>query len=279
MQLLPGLFTTELPLNSRMALVALTFQCRHLPRQFQRAFDAPRQTLPLKYSNFYLGHIEPTSVFGRVYPANASHQTFGFGWLESLVQSTRPMGIEVILHQPDFLALSVGVIHQLLYNRRVVLSGTLFTHHYLSPAPFWLDRHEQIASTFALVFVVYFLDTAFALSEGTVRTRKQIINFFIQTYDRTLGIVGQMIDTQHVFHLAHEVCPDFGDAPLLVSPGLYFVSFFFRMSRTLSWLICSITSNSTIRSASIRSVQRVWPCGAGEQAVAITKALRSPSIL
>src|SRR5262249_57875127 len=93
-----------------------------------------------------------------------------------------------------------------------------------------------------------------------------------------LGVVGALVDLQHLLHLADEGGVRFGrDAPHGLAPRLQVA--FFNARRTVSWAIVSTTSNSTSRSASRRRVQRAYPGGAGAHASAVKRACCSPSSL
>lgn len=110
-----GLVKGKLPVGGSLAGVALGYAGGNLGREFVQGGDALVQVLAGDSREFEFDHIEPGGVFGRVVHLEAGSQGAGFGRLQMLVKDGIGVGVEVILHQHDFLGLRV-VGSQLLHK-------------------------------------------------------------------------------------------------------------------------------------------------------------------
>src|ERR1700732_2062728 len=70
--------------------------------------DAAIEALGRKDAEFGLGHIEPTAVLWRVMPFEPFGQPPCFGGGKSFIKRSLGMGIEIVLHQNDFLGVQRG---------------------------------------------------------------------------------------------------------------------------------------------------------------------------
>src|SRR5579884_636036 len=107
-----------------------------------------------------------------------------------------------------------------------------------------------------------------------MRRGVQLLSGFIEADHRALGIVGPMIDIQHVLHLGYEMGRGLADTPAFETPGGDFI--FLSATRTLSLERLSTISRATNRSANSRTLQRACPWGGLLQAKAISLASTSP---
>ena len=73
---------------------------------------------------------------------------------KGLVQRCRPVGIEVVQHDPNPLRLGVGFVHQPPHLVGKVLHPPLLGDRHMPPTPQGLAEHEQIARAVASVLIV-----------------------------------------------------------------------------------------------------------------------------
>src|SRR5581483_6069505 len=154
--------------------------------------------------------------------------------------------------------------------------GTPLGHLRRPPAQQRLEDHEQVGRAVAHVLVVV---AGWLPRRGRQRhagLADQLHRHLVEADQRPPGVVGAVVDFQHVLHPGYELpALPRRDDPLLLEVGLKFV--FLSTRRTVSSLTDSKTSNSTSLSASSFSVQRARPSGGWEQARAISRASAAPS--
>src|SRR4030095_1297470 len=122
--LVSGSLDGELPVDFDLLVISLfdnrqDFSLQLLPRR-----DAPVQTRADDGRELDLDHIEPTAGLRRVVEVKALGQCEGFiGW-QGLVEGTRVMRVQVVLHEPNLFSLGPSR-RQRLTKDRVLFLGTL----------------------------------------------------------------------------------------------------------------------------------------------------------
>ena len=158
-----------------------------------------------------------------------------------------------------------------------VWHGAVFGDGNVPPTRQWLAEQEDVACPVALVLIVETLRPPRFGWYWRPLLPDQLFAGFIKADRRALGVIGLLIQVQHIFHTGDKVGTYLRDAPLLFLPGLEFV--FLSVRRTLSYDMESANPNSTTLSASKRNVQRAWPSGGSLHATAMRWASSLPSSL
>jgi len=117
-----GFFEGKLPVDGGLGGVALGYASRDVGRELGKGGDTLVQALADNGRELKLDHVEPGRVFGRVVHLKARGQRPGFGGGQVLIEDGIGVGVEVILHEHDFLGLRV-VGTQLLHEAAVVGPG------------------------------------------------------------------------------------------------------------------------------------------------------------
>jgi hypothetical protein len=198
-------------------------------------WNPPFQALRSQNGEFALGDVEPAAVFGRVMPFEARCQAMGFFRLEGFIERTWPMGVQVVNDQNDALGLRIIFVREQAQLFGKVTLGAPCRDAHPAPPPQGFDSQEEIGNPVPFVFVV--------LPQRLTRLKRQaatgsVMQFFaglIQTNNWPFGVVGPLIDVQHVFHLGNVRPRGLADTPRLYPPGLDLV--FFSSSPTVTWLI------------------------------------------
>ena len=68
--------------------------------------DAAIQALRGEHAEFGFGHVEPTTVLGRIVPFEALDEPTRLGGREGFVERCGLVGVEIVLHQYDLFAAS-----------------------------------------------------------------------------------------------------------------------------------------------------------------------------
>src|SRR4051812_12131998 len=91
--------------------VPLPFPGSHFPSDFVLVVYPSIEALAVHDADLCLGHVDPTTVLGRVMPLDLVQNPAGvLGW-ERFVEAGPVMGVEVILHQADLPGLGVMHLH------------------------------------------------------------------------------------------------------------------------------------------------------------------------
>ena len=156
-----------------------------------------------------------------------------------------------------------------------VLGSSTFGHFQVSPSPQRLAEHEQIASPITLVLVVISLRLSRLCRDARALVRCQLLGGLVEADHRSIGIVGFLVQVQHIFHAGDELPAYLWNTPFLSGPWFEFV--FFSICRTVSREMASANSISTTLLASNCRVQWLCPSGAWLQAIATMWASCFPS--
>src|SRR3982074_2123097 len=93
----------ELPVGFGVMGIAVSLPCGDVVDEDLLVGDAAVEALRRENGEFGFRHIEPTAVLWRVMPFEPLDEPSFFVRWKSLVQRCGLMGVEVVLHQNDFL--------------------------------------------------------------------------------------------------------------------------------------------------------------------------------
>ncbi len=132
--------------------------------------------------------------------------------------------------------------------------GMPLGHLHASASGERFDPQEQIGFAQALILIVFLGCLSGLHRQRSVRRVAQLFTSFIEANERAQGIVGTLVDIQHVFHLGDIAGRGRADAPGLHLPG--FERVFLSRSQTVVWSRASTRPSSITREVSRRTVQR-----------------------
>jgi len=144
------------------------------------------------------------------------------------------------------------------------------------PAFQWSEHHKQIGGAVALVFIIVAPGLSRLHPDWGTTFLYKLLGGLVHANQGMIGIVGPLIDFQHIFHCRYECAVRLGrNNPLLLDVG--FENVFFRTRPIVLSLALSTIFSSTTFSSSSRNVQRTRPLGGSEQARAMSFASFTPS--
>src|SRR5487761_892458 len=273
----PGIRYPEPPVHRGMLLVALPFPGTNLLRKCLRVGDAPFQALLVQDRQLDLGHVQPTTVLGRVMEFQAISNPLGLLRLEGFVERGLAVRVQIVQHHPDDLGLREMDIHQLLHLAGEVQLGALRRHRDMAPTGQWLEVHEQVRHPVPLVLVVIAGGLARLDRPWQARLLDQLLARLVEADLRGARVIRLGIQIEHVFHAPDVFPTDLWDAPRASKPGLQVP--LFRVRRTVSSETASMTPSVTNWSARSCIVQQWRPSGGCVQASAMRNASCLPSSL
>lgn len=121
-----------------------------------------------------------------------------FTWGKCLIQGSRCMGMEVVLHQANVLGVWIHLINQPAHDFGVVPHGTVLSHLNVPPLGQRLHHHEQIASPLAFILVIDPFRLAWLHGDRRVDIRMQRHRLFIQADHGVLRIVRCRREIEHI---------------------------------------------------------------------------------
>ncbi len=141
------------------------------------------------------------------------------------------MGIEIIHdHHNGFGIWEMG-IHQITHTISPINHSAPLGDFDMPPSVEGCKEHEHVARSVPFVFIVVFGRLPWLCWQWQARFFDLLFATFIKTHHRTSGIIGAMIDFQHIFHRTHKLSILFGwNAPFIFQPGFEFI--FFNVVRT-----------------------------------------------
>lgn len=123
-----------------------------------------------------------------------------------------------------------------------------------------LNGQKDIRRSASFIFIIHASALSGTRREWSSRVRDQLLARLVETDNRTLKVVRQMVDIEDIFHRVHEgSIVLWRNAKSFHCPRLDVI--FFSRRCTVLRLIVSTTFSSTSLSVSMLSVQRVAPCG------------------
>lgn len=116
--------------------------------------DTPVKTLRGEKTQLGFGHVQPAAVLGGIVDLEALDQAARFGGREGLVQRSWAMGVEVVLHQDDFVGGREVNVREVGERLGVVDRRTPIGHFHMPPTLERGEHHEQIGGAVAFIFIV-----------------------------------------------------------------------------------------------------------------------------
>ena len=223
-------FQRELPLYRGPGGIALGHARGDVGREFLLGGNALVQAPAGNGREFAFDHVEPGRILRRVMHLEARGQGPGLLGGQVLVEDGVGVGVEVVLHQPDFLGLRICG-GQLLHEAAVVGAGAAGRDldRALAGAGFEGGRPAGRALAHvgaALPAGAAGLGGLFA-PRGLGRHGRQRLDglavqragALVEADHRVLRIAGPLVDGQHVLHAGHEGRVHFAQAPVLLAVG------------------------------------------------------------
>src|SRR5258708_5810081 len=255
------------PMNLTMRGVSSIFPSDDFKIKCPFVRDTSFQALLGQNTQLDFCHIEPRPMRWGEMKTQTTSDAVSLGFAKRFEQSVIGMGVEIIQHEINAIGIRVEGINQITHSIGEIPFGALAGDEGMAFTGFRFSKHEQVTSAVTLIFVVFPTGMPRTDRQGDTGMLEQLKTLLIETNHGVQWVIGLMIQTQHAFHSRQKHGSYVGDAPAFDLPRLNL--FFFRMSRTVSGAICSITPSSTSRWASNSSVQRARPSGGSVHANAV----------
>ena len=140
-----------------------------------------------EHTQFNLGHIEPTAMFGRVVELQVLRS--GLRGLESLVQRSQLVGVEIVQHHTDQVGLRICMVHQPRHLMCEVLGRSTSGHFYMTLPSQGLGEHEQVASSASHILMVVTLHSSGLWWDGRILVCYQLLGGLNEADNRASGII------------------------------------------------------------------------------------------
>src|SRR5499427_10298551 len=267
MKFLPCSRGCESPCNRGMGRIACVFIHGGLTGERGFVWYPPVQTLSSQDTQFDFGHIQPTAVLGCVMPFELFQNAPRFCGGKGCIERGGFVRVQVVHHETNHLGFWIADIDQPAHLLGKVQHRPLRSDGNMPPARLRFTEHKEVARPVALVFIVIARWRAGFGGQRHTCLRNQLLAGFIKVDLRARGIIGLLVEVEHVLHGGDKLGAHVWQAPLLFLPGLKFV--FLSTCRTVSRAIDGAKPNSTTLSAKSRRVQCACPSGAGVHATAI----------
>jgi hypothetical protein len=160
--------------------------------------------LPGEDGKLNLGDVEPTTVFGGVVDLELLGEPARFFGLEGLVEGCRRVGAQIVHDQDDPLSGGIDLVGESTEKEREVDEGTLLGRFGYNAAHERLDGEEDIRGAAPPILVVDSKGNTGLRPEWYTNMVKQLLARFIEADLRKTGIIGPVIDLEHVLHGVHE---------------------------------------------------------------------------
>src|SRR5208282_2461952 len=193
-----------------------------------------------------------------------------------LIKRGKTVCVQIVQDQAYSHCLWVSFGKHALDPQRPVFPGSMLGGLHVALARQWFHFKENLGNTIADVFGVHPFRSSGRASYRLVHFPNELLTAFVHTDLRIIGVVGQMINSDDIFHIGYERgTPLRRDFPIFPEVRLKFVFLSMRciVICETHWARCS----STAFSARSRTVQRRRPSGDSEHAKAITRASKAPS--
>src|SRR5262245_53758438 len=112
---------------------------------------------------------------------------------EDLVERTRRVGIEIILHEADGLYLWVVAGKQRLHKVGVIHGGSAVSYFHIAEASLRLKGQEHTARAILVVFIMIALGLARTHRQDRSSLFEQKTGAFIKTEQRLTRVIGQVV--------------------------------------------------------------------------------------
>src|ERR671926_837939 len=267
MQFLPCRRGREAPGNRSMSSIARVCIRGGLTGERDFVWYPTGQTMALQDTQFDFGHIQPTAVLGRVMQFELLQNPPRFCGGKGFIERGGFVGVEVVQHDPNPLRFRIPDIDQPAHVLGKVQHRALCSDSNMPPASLRFTEQKEVARPVTLVFIVIAGRRARFGGQRHPGLRNQLLTGFSKVDLRARGIIGLLIEVEHVLHGGDKRGIHVWQAPLLFLPGLELV--FLSTWRTVSRAIAGAKPSSTTLSAKSRRVQCACPSGAGVHATAI----------
>jgi hypothetical protein len=185
------------------------------------------------------------------------------------------MRVKIIHDQPDLTGLGIP-LQQITDLQRPIFFGSSLGDMNKTTSFQRLNKKENLSDPVPDVFIVIPHHLSRRHGDGRPHLANQLFARFIHANHRILLVIGKLVHAQYVLHRSHKGGICFRRYfPAFFQVRLKFV--FFKAFWTDDFEMWSKTCNATNCSANNRTVQRLRPSGAFEQAKAISRASFSPS--
>src|SRR5262245_29905058 len=134
---------------------------------------------------------------------------------EDLVERTRRVGIEIILHEAAGLYLWVVAGKQRLHKIGVIHGGSAVSHFHIAEASLRLKGAEHTARAVLVVCIMIALGLARAHGQEASDGCNEGTRYIITTEHGMPRVIGQVVLGQHVFHMPEVVARNLPTAPRL----------------------------------------------------------------
>jgi len=182
-----GVICRELPIGFGMMFVSVFLPSGDFALQGRLVGNAAAQALARQNAEFGFGHVEPTSMFGRVVPFESLYEAARFVGGESRIERGRRVRAEIVLNQHDLFGVGKMQVGEFFQHLRVIDGGVVVGDLDFAPALQRREHHEYVGDAVALVFVVVPGD---ASRLGGIGLRVSTINCFEVSSTHTRGRSG-----------------------------------------------------------------------------------------
>ena len=144
----------EAPFDPLSFDVATLLPRRDVRRQGGGIGDAPADALAVENSDLDFGHVQPTSVLGRVVELNPPQKGFGLPGTQDFDKGPTEMRVQVVENQMDAAGGGIHRISQMADEADEIVLGALRGHLDLALATLRFDGNEEVAGSGAAVLVI-----------------------------------------------------------------------------------------------------------------------------
>jgi len=185
------------------------------------------------------------------------------------------MSIEIVHDEDHLFSVPIPLFKHFPDEVCPVNLGPTLGNFYISLPSERFNLHKYVGNSIANIFVVH-------KNRMTWRCRNRLLHFpdqlharFVHTHHRKSGIIRARINFKNIFHRCYKACVLVRrDFPILALVRFKFI--FFKVLHTVIGETLGTIFSSTIFSAKSRTVHRLLPSGACEQAKAKSFASKSP---
>src|SRR5258708_35327217 len=196
-------------------------------------------------TRFDFCHIEPRPMGRGEMKADGCRDTVSLGLTKRLDQGQIGMGNEGIQDHINTVSMRVQAIYQIAHGVGNITFRAATADEGMAFSGFRFSKHTQIAGAGAFICGVFPTGMTRTYWDRCASWREQLAALLVETDHGTLWVIGLMLPAQPTCHLRQEQRRYVGDTPTFDLPRLKV--FFFRMRRTVSGAIGSITPSSTKR--------------------------------
>src|SRR5258708_11409985 len=242
------------PMNLTMRGVSSIFPSDDFKIKCPFVRDTSFQALLGQNTQLDFCHIEPRPMRWGEMKTQTTSDAVSLGFAKRFDQRVIGMGVEIIQHDINAIGIRVEGINQITHSIGEIPFGALAGDEGMAFTGFRFSKHTQIAGAGAFICGAFPTGMTRTYWDRCASWREQLAALLVETDHGTLWVIGLMLPAQPTCHLRQEQRRYVGDTPTFDLPRLKV--FFFRMRRTVSGAIGSITPSSTKRWASNSSVQR-----------------------